>query len=362
MVDVATEKKSIAWGRMLSEHRSPQAIAAGASFGIALGVMPKDSLLALLILLAMAILPIHQFLACVIAISTTLLSSWTNLLVAPIGERFLQMPGVGACISQLYHIPLLPWFRIENSLVAGAMVFGFLAWLPSYLFAKWFAIQAAQYQLQFELVEIAATRVRRQRPSPLPQLAFSTKQSDFPIEAEVDLIELDPKGQTPFRMPAETQQLEELQVELEAIEELIAETIPEQAVPKTVSQISNSPTLLEIEQELRETVIEVVRFKRPNQNEERVEITDCTIHSPHRDEHTMHLPSTISQPTPSASEAVLIGSASTAPVSIGNAKTPSGLNTTQHFAHPGGKEESLRHILKYVHGMRDGRKEPEKSV
>jgi hypothetical protein len=94
---------------------------------------------------------------------------------------------------------------------------------------------------------------------------------------------------------------------------------------------------------LRETLIEVVRYKHPRREKPEVE-PPITHHNP---SNPMKLASPVS------AEAV-----STPRNSDANTKFHSpNTGTTHVLNNPSGKEESLRHILKHIHGSREAKKE-----
>ncbi|XZE36724.1 TIGR03546 family protein [Pirellulaceae bacterium SH501] len=353
MVDIATEKKSTAWGKILSEHRTPQAIAAGASFGIVLGLIPKDNLVALGLLIAIAFLPVHHLIACTFALLGLLLSPWTDPWVHSVGKQFLSIPLAGSLISKLYQWPLVPWMRLENTLVAGGLIVGLFLWIPHYLIAKRLLLRATKTELGLEFIELAAANVRRRK-----------KFISSPLEAS-DAI----PSFTPLQETAATE------IKMRPVHEGISiSDIEPTASSETLSQADyaaaatshnvDSELLAEIGQErvLHETFIEVVRYKRPRSMDESDPHTeDSHLHSQFST-NSMNLVASLAARTDSnanrMAETNMLRSDSGHPLQSDAAPKLK----THVVNHPGTKEEALRHILKHIHGSRDARKEPEKTA
>ena len=354
MVDVATEKKSTAWGKLLSEHRTPQAIAAGASFGIVLGLIPKDNLVALGLLLAIAMLPIHHLIACAFATRGLLISPLSDPWVHAIGKQVLGMPLVGILVSQLYQWPLLPWTRLENTLVAGGLAVGITLWLPHYYVARWIAMRAARTEIGLEFIELAAATVRRPKPT---GRRWEESMPSIVTPSNIDLNLPSPVAQTAIsRAPSLPPVLSPYSDGVSSREEAMA------IVEELERVLETSMETPQIERVLHETFIEVVRYKRPRTDGG----SDPEFEESHL--HSQPITNSMNQATSFASRFPSNGSlpseTGTLRSDAGHPLPPDALtkSKTHIISHPGSKEEALRHLLKHIHGSRDARKEPEKTA
>ncbi len=353
MVDIATEKKSTAWGKILSEHRTPQAIAAGASFGIVLGLIPKDNLVALGLLIAIALLPVHHLIACTFAIIGLLLSPWTDPWVHAVGKQFLSIPFIGSLISSLYQWPLIPWMRLENTLVAGGLLVGFSLWIPHYLIAKRLLLRAARTELGLEFIELAAANVRRRKMSISSPTVASDASTPFTLVEENEETEIKKSSvYEPINIPT---------TELIAQGETLS---PADYAAAATSHDFDPEQLVESGQErvLHETFIEVVRYKRPRSMDESDPCTeDSHLHSQFST-NSMNLVASLVAHNDSTADRTLDSNLlrSDAGHPLQSDAAP---KLKSHVVnHPVTKEEALRHILKHIHGSRDARKEPEKTA
>lgn len=352
MVDIATEKKSGAWGRLLSEHRTPQAIAAGASFGVVLGLIPKDNLVALGLLIAIGLLPVHHLIACAFAILGLLLSPWTDPWVHAVGKQFLSMPLAGSLISNLYQWPIVPWMRLENTLVAGGLVVGFSVWIPNYFIAKRLVFRAAKTELGLEFIELAAANVRRRKNSISPQPPISS------VLTPVTLREA--TGETKIETP---QTIERTTLPIaDSMDSKEPLSVADHAASATNRSIGAEQRMEDAQERvLHETFIEVIRYKRPPSMDESGPSTeDSHLHS-QLATNSMNLVASLAARTDTDSNGVMepnmLRSDSGHPLQSDVAtKSKSHVVTP-----PSSKEEALRHILKHIHGSRDARREPEKT-
>lgn len=354
MVDVATEKKSTAWGKLLSEHRSPQAIAAGASFGIVLGLIPKDNLVALGLLIAIALLPVHHLIACAFATLGLLMSPLSDPWVHSIGKQVLGMPLVGIVVSQMYQWPLLPWTRLENTLVTGGLTLGVCLWLPHYYAARWIAFRAARTEMGIEFIELAAANVRRPKRT-VKRVEESVPSTparyagDAYLSRPMTQTATSPSPNAPSVRPSYSDGISSREEAMAIVEEL----------ERVLENATETP---QIERVLHETFIEVVRYKRPRT----VDGSDPDFEESHL--HSQLITNPMNQATSLAARFPSNGSL---PSETGTLRSDAGhplppdmlaKSKTHIISHPGSKEEALRHLLKHIHGSRDARKEPEKTA
>lgn len=305
---------------LLSQHRTPGAIAGGMAFGTMLGLMPKDSLVAVCILLLIAILPINQLLACVATLGLTLVESLTWSVTDRIGFLTLNLDIVSSLIGSLYQFPLAPWLRLENTVVMGSLILGVATWMPCFLLTYRISTRIQQ-SISNEVAVLAAAVLRRQSIDSLMKSPVS----------------LNAQPPTPL-----TDHFEQ---------ELVSSELAAVSIKVPTSIEAPVPEAME-ERVLHETLIEVIRFKRPyllSRND-----TDSqSIHSSPENQ-TMHLTNLIRKDSNSVS-----------PYSVAAKTHATVVSTSTGTAHihkqPHAKEDSLRHILKHIHSSRDSKREAEKT-
>lgn len=363
MVYLATNDKPVSLAEYVSQHRTPSATAAAVAFGMAFGLVPKDSLIALLLLVLIALIPLNHLVACATGILSTLLSPLVYPWTHSVGLGVLQSP-LSKIIVWLYQFPLIPWLRLENSLVIGGTIIGALCWLPTYWVARRFMFLYLARQNAHEVAEIAAASLRRWNPHSSiepEQISFSEPVSILDAPTQSNRVSSPPEGPTPsldaasdFREPSDA------------------------SVRKITTTADSSIETMTVEEEvglLREMLIEVVRYKRPNTDETLDSTASSTpgyAETPFSSDtrNTMKVASNKGlEPLHSSSSPLSNGLSSVdeAVVEDPNNRThakPSLLMNSgalHYIKHPAAREESLRHLLKHIHGSRETKKESEKT-
>jgi len=107
-------------------------LAIGTTFGMLLGIMPKDT--AFVILFALILLLSHgNLLAGAIS---AIAFSWIGWCLEPathtVGLSVLSIEVLQPYFAEFQSMPLGPWFRIENTVVMGSLIIGLIAVLPCY--------------------------------------------------------------------------------------------------------------------------------------------------------------------------------------------------------------------------------------
>lgn len=308
---------------LLMQHRSPGAIAGGLAFGTMLGLMPKDSLLALCLLTLIAILPVNQLIACLATISLTFLESMTWGITDWIGFHTLSVSLVSNLIGTIYQIPIAPWLRLENTVVMGSLMLGLFLWVPCFLLTYRVSSRIQRAIAADEVTALAAAALRRptlnSAPNPVEERRENTLQTN-------------------------------------------ENTIPSPLIPSTASSTADTPVPQEIpfepieeqleERILHETLIEVIRFKRPAP-QQTIDVSE-NLNTSSSENQSMQLTNMIRKDSAesSLSKTTLPGHVPTAPVAS---------SMTQLHTQPHSKEDSLRNILKHIHTARESKREVERS-
>lgn len=115
---------------------SPHQLALGITMGVMIGLLPKDSLLPYL-LGALAILSPGNLLCLFVGLGAgSLIGPHCDPVTHRIGESILTYQPLGSIWATLYDLPLMPWFRFENTVVMGSLALGLIAALPVYFISR----------------------------------------------------------------------------------------------------------------------------------------------------------------------------------------------------------------------------------
>lgn len=350
---------------ILSQHRGPTQIAWGVAIGIMIGLIPKDNLIAISLVLLLAILRINQLVACVTVLAISLLGGWFLPITAVVGTSILDQSMTANGIAALYRIPILPWTCLDNAQVVGSIALGTVMLIPSYALCLW-AFGRVNQQLENIALEQVANDAIQYRKSVGDQSKNRTTKP-----AKLTLITID----DPAVVSGTTEErVEPVQSQSRSVAaRLSPETAPtmKQAsrdFGRTPSKrnASSMPTIFTGEvlpdgcdTFLRETVIEVVRYRRPtivvdesfNKNEDSSAISQTQG-------------SSMTVGNASTMESKIKATDNTATPNKAMAPSQSLAYDSSHYATQTGKnDESLKYLLWHINGARETvRKTSEKTA
>ncbi|MFI4849989.1 MAG: TIGR03546 family protein [Gimesia chilikensis] len=126
---------------------SPRQLALGFSMGMVIGLVPKDNLIALMLLFILASSKVNLCSASL----ATLVFSWLGVLLDPLshllGKKVLSASSLQGFWQSVYELPLAPWTDFNNTVVMGSLLLGLCLFYPAYrltrpLFEKYTPIVA----------------------------------------------------------------------------------------------------------------------------------------------------------------------------------------------------------------------------
>lgn len=178
-----------------SSRNRPGQIAAALLWGTALGILPKDSLLFPLMLLTGVCLPFHlaACLSCaaIVSCAAPLLHPW----LGNFGHGVFQMLG-WSWIEKLDRYPLIPWLKLHNTVVIGALAITAICYGPLYLLLQrllapsYFAWFAARLQASkaptLEVGRSAIGSAKVPLPEIAPEVCPQPLATALPLAAELD--------------------------------------------------------------------------------------------------------------------------------------------------------------------------------
>ena len=145
-----------------SSHNRPRQIAWAIAWGCVCGLIPKSSLLFPLALMVSVLLPLHLVAAMVCMLITSCFSPLLHPTLGNLGHWMFGSLGFVPVVQKLESYPLVPWMKLHNTVVMGALFLSFVAFMPAYwlvhqliapLYASWLKLQLeirSEDQVQFE--------------------------------------------------------------------------------------------------------------------------------------------------------------------------------------------------------------------
>ena len=349
---------------VLSQHRKPSQIASGVSVGIMLGLIPKDNLVAVLLILVLACLRVNQLVACVTGLSLSLLGAWIAPFTALVGTSLLEQSLFANGIATLYRFPVVPWTCLDNALVVGGIGVGTATLVPSYFVFLW-AFGHVNQKLESIALEQVANDAIQYRKNVVDQ---STNRQRKPAKFNLILDESPAIDDLTPELDSSTPPLLSRDAEKQAIEPISSKKPISRFFGRSDAKKNQKRMPAIIRNEvlpdgtdtfLRETVIEVVRYRRPAvlANESVDSIEDSTeISQTQGNSMTVGNGSTMESKKRAADSSVLVNKSAAPGQSIA-------FDSGHHPGHAAKNDESLKYLLWHINGSRETvRKSSEKTA
>ncbi|HUX13515.1 MAG TPA: TIGR03546 family protein [Spirochaetia bacterium] len=120
---------------VLNSNRRPIEVGAAVACAFLLALMPSGNLLWIILFLLTFFLRLNLGIEMVFLAVFGLLAPLVDRPVDAVGYWFLTIPGLQGLFTALYAVPLAPFTRFNNSMVAGGLLLGLAAWIPVCLLA-----------------------------------------------------------------------------------------------------------------------------------------------------------------------------------------------------------------------------------
>ena len=124
----------------LTAQTTPGQIGACIAIGFLIGLMPKATLTAQLLIVVMMASKVNIPMAVLTALGVSLLNPLLDKVSDPIGYALLTAQALKPLWTKLYNTPVVPWTGFNNTVVPGGLVLGGLLLAPVYMAGKKFGV------------------------------------------------------------------------------------------------------------------------------------------------------------------------------------------------------------------------------
>ena len=124
----------------LTAQTTPGQIGAGIAIGFLIGLMPKATLTAQLLIVVMMASKVNIPMAILTVFGVSLLNPLLDRVSDPIGYALLTAEVLKPFWTKLYNTPVMPWTGFNNTVVPGGLVLGGLLLAPVYIAGKRFGV------------------------------------------------------------------------------------------------------------------------------------------------------------------------------------------------------------------------------
>lgn len=328
LLRISNHSKRIA--AILSQYRTPPQIAFGAALGVVLGLIPKDNFVFLSLVVALALLRVNQLVGCIVAGSLGLLSGWFEPITHVLGSMLLSQSIAEATIQRLFEYPLFAWTCIDNTLVCGGLILGLMSIPPTYLACWWSLTRAQDQRESHDLIQVA-NEAFRYRKSVLDQTALRRERptQELRLVSKEDLVQADVFVPTPSSSKLKTKS----------------------------SQNDETSKLHGSDRILRETVIEIVRYRRPvsldSGGKQRTRIPDPSIIPLNTGTNMAAANMPLAQSIDGKN-----GRGDPSPIPVMGHMAAVTVDTGHSNFYPNNREESLKYLLSHINNVRESNRKP----
>ncbi|MEI7481862.1 MAG: TIGR03546 family protein [Elusimicrobiota bacterium] len=124
----------------LTSDTDPRQIGWGIALGFLIGLLPKATLTAQLLLVLLMALRINIPMALITVLLVTFVNPLMDKLTDPVGYYLLTSPALYPLWTKLYNMPILPWTGFNNTVLTGGLVVGLVLMFPVYLAGRRFGV------------------------------------------------------------------------------------------------------------------------------------------------------------------------------------------------------------------------------
>jgi uncharacterized protein (TIGR03546 family) len=114
-------------------EESSAVLAGSITFGMMLGFVPKDNLLAPLLGIFMLLLRLNLTVTTASAATFSGIAAMLDSVADAVGRAVLTIPSLSPLWTALYELPIVPWTRFNNTVVMGSLLIAAALALPLHL-------------------------------------------------------------------------------------------------------------------------------------------------------------------------------------------------------------------------------------
>src|SRR3989338_7521527 len=124
----------------LTAETTPGQIGAGITLGFLIGLMPKATLTAQLLIILMMAMRVNIPMAILSVLAVSLANPLLDRISDPIGYALLTSGALRPLWTSLYNMPIAPWTGFNNTVVPGGLVLGALLSAPVFFAGRRFGV------------------------------------------------------------------------------------------------------------------------------------------------------------------------------------------------------------------------------
>jgi len=124
----------------LTSDTEPGQIGWGIALGFLIGLLPKATLTAQLLLVLLMALRINIPMALITVLLMTFVNPLMDKLTDPVGYYLLTSQALYPLWTKLYNTPIVPWTGFNNTVLMGGLVVGVVLMAPVYLAGRKFGV------------------------------------------------------------------------------------------------------------------------------------------------------------------------------------------------------------------------------
>jgi len=114
----------------LTSDTDPNQIGWGIALGFLIGLLPKATLTAQLLLVLLMALRVNIPMALITMLLMTFINTLMDKITDPVGYYLLTSQALYPLWTKLYNTPVLPWTGFNNTVLTGGLVVGLLLMFP----------------------------------------------------------------------------------------------------------------------------------------------------------------------------------------------------------------------------------------
>jgi len=122
----------------LTSDTDPGQIGLGIALGFLIGLLPKATLTAQLLLVLLMALRVNIPMALITVLMMSFVNPLMDKLTDPVGNYLLASQALYPLWTKLYNMPIVPWTGFNNTVLLGGLVVGLVLIFPVYLAGKSF--------------------------------------------------------------------------------------------------------------------------------------------------------------------------------------------------------------------------------